>query len=536
VRSTLALLVIPRAADWRMAAALGVSALLFAAVAVRVFAIDRLPGINGDEARYGAQVMALKSGQWPDLRSGTGLPPNPFYTGPLYLIHCVAPGPSFLLLRSVSLLSGVLAVGLSYPLLAGTIGRRAAGVAVLLLASSPVLIAYSRFGWDQSQAPLAGLVCLALVLRRRWRLAALAFLAALVVHPTNVFLAPVLLGPALVETCVALRRLPPPRRRRLITLGGCAVATLAALAAVTLVAMIPVATMRATFPRGPDEVVRRATDPAGWWQFAIAVADLLTGPTIYQYIVGLPGAIPWHRAVALIVALAAAAGWRGWYRVDHGQALGLTGGLLVSLAAFYPIAGLHAIRPGWERYAMFLVVPSLIVVARAIAGLEIGRLAAAGQFVFTMAVSAFLLANVWRWYYLPQWKTGGQSELTFRTGPVEPKRAAFELIAAAAPDEPITILAEDWWCYNPLLYLAAGRPNIEVWPLASAPAVPTGRRCFIVGFHGGLCDQWFAQLGQDVAAQPVFDYGSRPVLHVRDLSHDPSLVGLLSAAAAKAVK
>lgn len=501
--------------------AIAITAVLAVALAVRGIGLGHLPGINGDEARYGAQVMELKVGRWPDLRSGTGLPPNPFYMGPLYLIHLIAPGPSFALLRSVALFSGVLMIGLSYPLLSRAIGRRAALLATILLACSPILIAYSRFGWDQCQAPLAGLACLALVLHRRWFLAALAFVAALLVHPTNVFLAPILLGPLVVEGLDAFGRLPTPSRRRLLMLGGLSVVVLAAATAAMLVCMIPAATAQATFPRGPAEVLRRALDVAGWRRYLVAIGDLLTGPTIYQYIVGLPGAIPWHRAAALTVALVAAAGWRGWYRVDRSRALGLTGGLGVSLAAFYPIAGLHAISPGWERYAMFLVVPSLVIIARSIAGFGHNRTAAAGQVLFVLAIGVFFLANLWRWYFVPQWKTGGQSELTFRTGPCEPKQAAFEFIHAVAPNEPVTIMAEDWWCYNPLLYLAAGRPGTEVCQRSAAPVVARGRRRFVVGFAGGALDRWFQQHQPEVPVQRFADYGRRPVVSVREVTEWP---------------
>jgi hypothetical protein len=518
------LLKLPRIGLARCAGVVAIGTLVMGGLALRVIALGNLPGINGDEARYGAQVMALKAGHWPDLRSGTGLPPNPLYTGPLCLIHLVAPGPSFALLRSVALASGLLVVGLCYPLLARVIGRWAALLATALLACSPVLIAYSRFGWDQSQAPLVGLLAVSLVLRRRWLLAGLAFFAALLVHPTNVFLAPVLIGPPAVEALEAFGRLTPPSRRRWLALGGMGIVAVAAAAGVTLALMIPSATMRATFPRGPDEVLRRAADLAGWRQFIVAISDLLAGPTIYQYIVGLPGAIPWHRGVAALVAVVAAAGLPGWAKADRCQALGLVGGLLMSLAAFYPIAGLHAISPAWERYAMWMVVPMIVISARSIRGLGEQRRA---QLALVAAVCVFLLANAWRWYFLPQWRTGGHSELTFRTGPVEPKRAAFDAIAAAAPGQPVTILAEDWWCYNPLLYLSAGRPETDVHLCRANPVVAPGRRCFVVGFSAGRLDSWFQRHRRELPAHVVHDYGRRPVLSVRDITAEPHLIPAL---------
>ena len=65
-----------------------------------------------------------------------------------------------------------------------------AWVATLLLATLPVTIAYGRFGWDSSQSVLVGVLLIYCLMTRRWALAALCFVLGVWVHPTNIFLAP----------------------------------------------------------------------------------------------------------------------------------------------------------------------------------------------------------------------------------------------------------------------------------------------------------------------------------------------------------
>ena len=61
--------------------------------------------------------------------------------------------------------------------------------------------------------------------------------------------------------------------------------------------------------------------------------------------------------------------------------------------------------------------------------------------------------------------TGGESHRTFRTSTREPKAAALDWIrerSAGRPDCAETrIVAEDWWAYWPLRYLAYREPKLD---------------------------------------------------------------------------
>jgi len=171
--------------------------LVIVAVWFRCRCLGNVPGVNGDEAWYGVQaVETLRDGSF-QFRTPTGNPSNPFFLGPLVLLHAWFP-PSVVLLRSVAVASGLAALLVNWLLCRWVFDRATAAVSTVLLAVWPVSIVYSRFAWDASQSVLATLPVVYLSLatlrfpERRWLLVptmVVAIGAAVWVHPTNLFAA-----------------------------------------------------------------------------------------------------------------------------------------------------------------------------------------------------------------------------------------------------------------------------------------------------------------------------------------------------------
>ncbi len=206
--------------------AINVAALAGVALFLRTWHLGNIPGINGDEAWSGVQAVRLVHGEAIAWRTPTGNPVNVFFLLPLAALHAVFP-PSFVLLRSVALASGVAALVANYWLCRRVFDLPTAIVSTLLLAVLPINVAYSRFAWDASQSLLATLPVLYLplwVLRgsRRPRLlsvaAVMALLAAVWVHPTNVFAAPLVVVPLMYARRVDARS--APRRHGFRPAGG----------------------------------------------------------------------------------------------------------------------------------------------------------------------------------------------------------------------------------------------------------------------------------------------------------------------------
>src|SRR5262245_43747402 len=82
-------------------------ALVAVSVALRVWLLGRLPGVNGDEAWMGVQAQRWLRGSiaW---RTPTGNLINPFFFVPEVVLHALF-RPSFTLLRVPAVISGLLA-------------------------------------------------------------------------------------------------------------------------------------------------------------------------------------------------------------------------------------------------------------------------------------------------------------------------------------------------------------------------------------------------------------------------------------------
>jgi hypothetical protein len=453
----------------------------------RVYALGRLPGINGDEAWYGVQVLRFLAGEAVDWRTPTGNLPGPLHAGMLLGIQRFL-DPSLVVLRLPSLIASLLQLGLTYVVVRRHFDRPTGVLALVLTAVLPVNIAYARFGWDPSHSGLVAIIAAYFALAGNPWGSALAFTLALAVHPTNVFLAPFLV--------IAFLGADWHRRGKWRVLArsglhvGLLVAALGLLSRTTSGGRASVA--------WPD-VVHRLTTPAEWGLFARLFSRLLTGDTVYAYIAGSglgEAQVPADVALALILlGLLGLGAWR-LRKELWGAVPGVVVGWLASVVAFFLIAGNGSIQPHQERYALCLLVPTVLAVSVLLR--ELGERGARlwRPYALTTAVAALLLLSFHLRYFRFIEATGSTSHETFWTGAAEPKGAAFERILAEAGGKGgARVVAESWWVYWPLAYLAWGKPLDVVWlgPVPAASGRPGGT--YWVGFPGAAIDQAFRGQG-----------------------------------------
>jgi hypothetical protein len=426
------------------------TAALLAAVVMRMWRLGQLPGLNGDEAWYGNQALQWLAGKPVAWFTPTGNPINLFLVGPLVGLHAYF-APSIGLLRSVSAACGLLALLLNFVLCRRLINRQTAIVSTLLLAISPVAIAYSRFAWDASQTPLAAvLVVYAAVAVQKfgcdgWRMANLivALALAIYIHPTNLFLLPLAAACCLPKSAWWHRALQ--------------VATLTAVVAVAVLPGISV--------------------------FNGLTLRFLSGTSVYQYIsLGSPSANNSLRDAIMaggLVALMLATGFVHNYR--HGNSTArlrdqqLILGLTLSWVTFFLVAGPRGLQPHCERYAMWLLVPAALVLSRAIITVRQGFprykwiVEAACTMVAVVAVVDFQQS-----YFVPLLTSGGNSHLAFRTAESDPKQLALEIVQAQTPDhQPAIIVSRGWWTHQPLAYFAAGNQRVAASSELERPSQAT---------------------------------------------------------------
>jgi hypothetical protein len=450
---------------------LNIVALVSVALAFRVIQLGQLPGVNGDEAWYGVQASRLLEGKPFARATGSGNPLNPFFTGmdaALLLFF----RPTFTLLRIPALICGVLTVALAYVLGRRVLDRTTAAIAAIVLAVLPIMIGYSRFGWDASQTPLFSLLALLCALRG-WGIGlAVLFVPLLLVHPTNVFLLPIVLMPWAVVLLRCWRECPGSRWR--IAAGSLASAAILVGAIVRLVPM----------SRRSGSVLARLTDLGQWQVFLTHVGRLFSGVSLYKYIVqpDLSDAVSrlHDGAFWLLAATVSLAGGYRLARGRHWERLALCAGFGLGVLVLDLVAGPGAIAPSIERYGMFLVVPGAFAFA-----CLVGRPGHEGS----CDAVRLALVSIGGWAVLLSFQaqyfgrmSSQVSHPAFRTSRVEPKQRALSLILrdlARNPQRrpgqaPVRVITEDWWLYWPIAFLATSRGAVEVSWLES-PSLPEPR-------------------------------------------------------------
>jgi hypothetical protein len=458
---------------------LAAGAAVLVALAVRVLALGRIPGVNGDEAWYGAQALRILDAGPFMVRTPNGNVPGPLQLGALVALNAVA-APSLTLLRWPTVLASLAQCALTWVTVRRHLGGRAAGIAVALTAFLPANVVYARFGWDPSWSGLTAVLAVHFALSGSAWGCASAFALALAVHPTNVFLAPTL---ALAFVGAEAGRSGWPRAlRRAALLGALLVPALAVLAWT--------ASSAAASTVGAGAVARLLS-PSRWAEFVVLYLRLLSGDTVLTYITGsglgaarLPAELGLGATLLALLALGARR-----LRLASAEA-GLVAGWIASLLAFAVVVGPDALRPHVERYGLILIVPTLLavtVLVRAVA--EPGRRwAIAGGVVAAVAFAATLAIAFG--YFGALTRARSTSHETFWTGPAEPKGEALRLVEAEARERGgARLVAESFWLYQPIAYLAHGGPVDVRYPSNLGGPVPPGGT-YWVGFAGGPLEQF----------------------------------------------
>ena len=351
---------------WRIASYANCVAILLVAVFFRIWKLGNVPGVNGDEAWCGVVAVQILRGEPIAWSTPTGNPLNPFFFGPQLLLHALLP-PSFTLLRIPAVASGIAVMGLNYWLCRKAFGRRVAVISSLMLAVLPINIAYSRFAWDACQSVLAVTIVMytatvAAADRRHSKrssiIALIALGAAVLVHPTNVFIAPLsvlLLGYRWREELSGTIQWLVTGRPKWLAL----------LAVVT----ISVGLIWMMLP-WVERVSAHVIHPSAVGEFVHLYGRLFSGTTVYEFISGV------HSTDAPSTFLAGQwldlAFWAQLLLLGYGVRRRIVErpravekcvllGYASSLIGFYLIAGPQALSPHFERYGMCLIAPGCLL-------------------------------------------------------------------------------------------------------------------------------------------------------------------------------
>jgi len=511
-----------------------IAALLGTAVCFHVMYLSRVPGISGDEGWWGIQALAWLSNRPYEARTTSGNPIDLFFLVPVAALHAFAP-PSFLLLRTIPALVNLMALPIGYWFVNRAYGSTTAWIYTVALASMPTAIAHSRICQDPSQSVFWSGIAIYLSLlgyaEKRMRYGAAAILVFPIVlwtHPTNVFIAPFLVLPFVP----AMRaRWPAAARARVILfLAG---AVLIVLAGLTTLAVVQHLAGTIDYLNRPwlSNAAARMIDGRQWFEFAANGARLLNGVTVYHYFSGArPWTPPYDAAVVIIVGVAL---W-GLLRRFRGAHGSLDAALILATAGtwlgFYAFAGPQALMPHFERWGLCLIVPATLVLAR---GASVW-IESSPKMRWPAVAAATLVVSCWlTTFYVNYFRefatSGGRSHLTYVTAGTEPKQQVLErILGQATGPAGIVVLAQQWWLYWPIRYLASEHPNVSVdMGLSRAPrqdleeAIQNGR-LFLVEFAEtpelAAALEWVHQRGLNVASTPVQSAGGRDLVVVLRVS------------------
>ena len=492
------------------------------ALLARFVWLDSLPGVNGDEAFHGLWVEGLLRDQaWGGMMP-SGRNPNPFLLAPLAILQAIA-DPAPWVLRVPTVISDLTFIVVGFAGLRSTIGARPGLVFALLAATTPITLIYSRFGWESSQTPLAAMIFLWACLAGRPVAAVLSLCAAIIVHPLNVFLFPILVAFCINYTRPFLvKNFPKSQSRALlyaVLIGGTLIAIPVSLW-IRRARLGELLSGRYSFESFPQHLVSAL----------LRFGDLFSGITVYRYIVGEPGGLFLHRGIifAVLTGLPLAL-FLGPRTTLDPRVTTLCAGLVASVISFLIIAGPIGLRPGYERYALFMIAPVLVLLSAAVAR-PFNVASSAGLWLAPL-LGSLAFISVWLNYFEPLRVSGGQARDTeagraFRTAAIEPKMQVAQWVRECVRrnNDTVILLAESYWLRQPLQYYLFYEPKISVKQLGYDGWVPEGDHPYelsqipgsdavVVVFSGSDLDQEL-QSTSGSADNTILDAAGRPFIHI----------------------
>ena len=332
---------------WNWAFIVVLAPLFGYALWLRITSLDGLPEVNGDETWHAIQLTRMMRGDSFEIFTVSGIPLSPIHAA-LELPGLLLFKPSLWVVRLPALISGLAAVILLYFVVSRCYDRTTALIASALLAILPLAIIYSRVSYESSHAPLWGTILLYLAHRLKPLTLSVVLAAGYFVHPTNIFVLPVLLAVLLVRT---FEQYPLERVRAVKVFVARAALPCAVVAAIGVFTMLRSDTQRLS--RAYDTGLSGRHD---FLEFGAMYERLMMGVGIS------PDPMRSRFFWSLLGVLFAVGLWRLVLARQWGR-IAFVGGTVASVLSLFVLGGTNIIQPGMTRYGLFLVVPSVLSVA-----------------------------------------------------------------------------------------------------------------------------------------------------------------------------
>lgn len=428
-----------------------IAAILLCAVAARLICFDAIPIVTGDESWYGVKMAGYLSGEPYDWRTGNGSAVNRALLGMMLALLRFFE-PAFWILRAPAVLANLIAIGLAYPIIRKRFDKTVALLFLILFASLPIGLVHSRMGLSVSMTALACLVSMHFALSTAYFRTLLCFGATLFVHPTNIFVLPVLFAPFAVKALTLKKPLWQRGLWLFLYAGGFGIATLQ---------------LMKFFPRAGSSHYDygRIFDLEKWRMFFSYLGRSISGHSTYYYAIGLPESqahLP-HDLLfwTVVIALAALGGRMFWKRRNY-LALAVLGSTLATIFLYHCVAGAT-----WTEYStpiirwvLWIIVPFTLSISLLLWGLTLRFKKSEKKVILAGSILCwFFLINAYANYFRPSYLARKENS----TRIMEPKKMIYERLATlSTPENKLTVITDGWELYWPLRYLAYRNDNLRV--------------------------------------------------------------------------
>ena len=426
---------------------------LFFSLLLRIIWLENIPGINADEAWYGIIALNIISGDYSQLVTPSGNLLNPFYILPVIILHFLF-APSFLLLRVTSLLSGILLIIFTYFAIKDLQNKKMALVVAIFIATLPLNIAYSRFGWDTSQTVLISCVVIYALLKSNWILLVFSTLAAVMIHPTNIGL---FIFSLLFIFISKLSEAQYSKEKKVLSI------LFSSIVLLIFTAIIYISPLSNWLP-SITAVISRMVNIQEMGNFLLNFSRLITGGVVYEYITGVKSslytsAIDTMFTIGLVFMMAFLI-FKS-YKVNNVKIFSFSCSFVLMLGIWYVSFSSFPLQPGSERYSLFLLYPFVLCVGyflQMVSEYIHYRKLIIGSLIIGNLIMMGFVKN----YFIQIYDTGGESQLTFRTNYIEPKKMVFNKVNEEKSKDKVSVIASQWWNAQPLMYLGYNDKQFNV--------------------------------------------------------------------------
>lgn len=398
---------------------MGIGALL------RCYHVNVFPGLNPDEVEIALQWFRDHPIYWYVAPSGR---PHVNPLGPILLWpFAMFASPAPWVVRMPAVLAGLALLPVTLVVMRRAFGRSAALLATLLVSSAPILIAYSRLGWDPAFVPLLTALAVGFAFERRWGWASASLLLLALIHPTAAFVLPLVAAPIANHLwCRA-----SGSRHLVLQRVGLGLASGTSYAVVVLVILASVEEIPLRLENVPELfrlVSARLGDGQGAAEFASGYWHALEGSLIYVGFLGghVPPATIWP---AIVLSVVAAAGVYLLWRQGRFDEVTIVAALLISLLAQYLAQGTEAASELHERYLLWAAVPSCLALGFMLQAFFAWLGAPGWAPVVALGLSVFWMESFYTSYLRPFERQGGTSAvLDYRSAVPQPREQVLRVI------------------------------------------------------------------------------------------------------------